>query len=397
VNRVKIAYIIGSLAAGGAERQLLELLKGIDRQRFAPSLILFDCATAHRASGLVEDIFDLNISAESNSKWILKGSTFVRAVWDLAGYLKRTRPDIVQAILPASNILAAAAAVFSAVPVFIGCRRSLAGAYRTTRFLSALDRRAAHRCDVMVGNSTAILRELVELDGLSPRRVIRIPNGVDTGKFRPGSRIERQRYGWTEEHIVFGILANFLPYKRHIDFLRAAERIADLNRNARFLMIGQDRGLLESLKAEIRNRHLEPLVTIIPGTNEPETLYRAMDVYLCTSETEGLSNVLLEAGASGLPIVATRVGGNPEIVLDGYNGLLVEPCLPETVAAAAVQLAGNGLMRRQMGVRSRERVSAEFSIRAMVSAHENLYEKFLPRVNALKQGLERPVPIASHS
>jgi glycosyltransferase involved in cell wall biosynthesis len=375
---VRIVYIIGTLEAGGAERQLLELLRHTNRRRFKPSLVLFDSATAYRAEGLVEDVFSLNASPGSNSKWTLKSLKTTGAVLRLAGYLKRTHPDIVQAILPTSNILAVAAAALSPVPALIGSRRSLAGAYRTTKLLSVVDRTAAHRCDIMLGNSEAIVRELIELDGIPPHRVIRIPNGVDTERFRSGDRSERQRYGWTEEQIVFGIVANFIPYKRHIDFVLAAERIAREHQNARFLMIGEDRGGLVPLTDEIRARGLESLITIISGSAEPESLYRMMDVYICTSETEGLSNVLLEAGASGLPIVATRVGGNPEIVSDGYNGLLTPPHDPHSVASAAARLAQNASIRCQMGARSRQRVIAEFSIGAMVRAHEELYERFLP-------------------
>lgn len=375
---IKIVYVIGSLEAGGAERQLLELLKNLDRRRFEASLVLSDCSTAHQANGLVKEVYDLRIPSKSNSRWRLRTAKFSRAVLNLSSYFKRTRPTIVQAILPTSNILAAAAGALWTIPVLIGSRRSLVGAYRTTKCLSIVDRTAARRCDLMLGNSAAVVRELIEVDGLSASTVIRIPNGVDTRKFHPGNREERSRYGWTDEHIVFGIVANFIPYKRHIDFVLAAERISTSNPNARFLMAGEDRrGILESLKAEIRVRRLESLFTIIPGTSEPEHLYPAMDVYISTSDTEGLSNVLLEAGASGLPIVATRVGGNPEIVVDGHNGFLIEPRAPESVAAAATLLAENPRMRSQMGAQSRERVVAEFSIRAMVDAHEELYEHFV--------------------
>jgi glycosyltransferase involved in cell wall biosynthesis len=125
-----------------------------------------------------------------------------------------------------------------------------------------------------------------------------------------------------------------------------------------------------------------------------------MDVYICTSETEGLSNVLLEAGASCLPIVATRVGGNPEIVADGENGFLVETHDPESIALAALQLAENPELRRDMGKRNRERVMAQFSIRAMVRAHEELYERLLPVALRPQQGVlgdpaKGEMPVAS--
>jgi glycosyltransferase involved in cell wall biosynthesis len=339
--------------------------------------VLFNCAMAYQAAGLVKEVFNLNIPAESNSKWISKTVKFVRAVWRLSNYLRRTKPDLVHAILPASNILTVAAGMLHRIPILIGSRRSLAAAYRTTQLLSAVDRNAARRCNLMLGNSEAIVRELIDLDGVSPCKAVQIPNGVDTGRFRPGTRMDRLRYGWMPEQIVLGMIANFIPYKRHIDFILEAEQIAQLNRQARFVMVGEDRGILDSLKGELRARGLATLVTVIPGTSEPEKLYHAMDVYVCTSETEGLSNVLLEAGASGLPVVATRVGGNPEIVIDGYNGFLFEPRAVEELVSAAMRLANNPGLRSQMGLANRERMIAQFSVGAMVKTHEELYERAL--------------------
>jgi glycosyltransferase involved in cell wall biosynthesis len=392
----KITYVIGSLECGGAERQLLELLRHIDRRRFTPSLVLFDCARAERANGLVEDIFDLKISAHSNSKWRLKTWKFSTTVCKLAGYFNRTEPDIVQAILPASIILTAAAAMCSRIPHMIGCRRSLAGAYRKAKFLSTVDTRASRKCDVMVGNSLEIVQELQLLDGISPERVLQIPNGVDTDKFRPGGGV-RRRYGWTADHVVFGVVANFLPYKRHIDFVDAAERIFNVNKRARFLMAGGDRGELTAVRTRIAQKHLDGIFQIVPGTTEPEELYHAMDVYICPSETEGLSNVLLEAASSGLPIIATRVGGNPEIVRDGYNGCLVGVHDATAIAEAGLAIANECRVRREMGMRGRQHVISHFSIRSMVRAHEELYEKLLIGANPARGEVNRTLSIAAHS
>jgi len=251
----------------------------------------------------------------------------------------------------------------------------MADAYRTAKLSSFADRVASRRCDVMLGNSESVTREIVARDRIAEDRVIRIYNGVDTTRFRPGDRNERQKYGWAPEHIVFGVVANFSPLKRHIDFIIAAQQIAKICPQARFVMAGRDDGLLDSLKAEIRARGLESLFTVIPGAREPEYLYPALDVYICSSESEGLSNVLLEAAACGLPIVATRVGGNGEIVIENETGLLAEPHNPEALAAAALKLAGDPEMRREMGRRGYQHIRDKFSIRAMVTAHEELYQR----------------------
>lgn len=377
MKRTNLTYVIGSLASGGAERQLLELLKQINRSRYRLSLALFETSTIDKAAGLVEEVFSLQIDSQSSSKSIFRGIKTGAAMLRLARYLRRTKPDIVHAILPASCILAAPAAKLARVPVVIAGRRSMADSYRAGGLEAWADRVATRMCDFVVANSNSIYRELIDVDGVAASRVATIYNGVDTERFRPGKRELRKQYGWNEENVVFGMVANFIPYKRHTDFISAAAIIAKSNPNARFVMAGEDRGILDALRRQIRDSGLEPLFTVIPGTREPERLYPPLDVYVCTSQTEGLSNVLLEAGACALPIIATRVGGNPEIVVDGYNGFLVPPAVPEVIAAKALQLSVNSELRGIMGNRGQQRVTSQFSIAAMVRAHEKLYDSLL--------------------
>jgi glycosyltransferase involved in cell wall biosynthesis len=377
MRRTHLTYVIGSLSLGGAEGQLIELLKRMDRKQFRVSLVLFELSTADAANGLVDEVFSLQIPSASSFKPVVRGIYGLAAMLRLARYLRRSKPNIVHAILPASCILAAPAAKLARVPVIIAGRRSMAGCYRTDWLLSLADRIGTRSCDYAIGNSEAIRRELTEIDGLPAEKVGVVYNGVDTQRFRPGNRELRGQCGWREENVVFGVVANFIPYKRHTDFIRAARLIARSNPHARFVMAGEDRGILDTLKAQIRESGLEPFFTIIPGTREPERLYPGLDVYICTSQTEGLSNVLLEAGACGLPIIATRVGGNPEIVTDAYNGFLVSPRAPEAIAVKALQLASNPKLRRIMGERSRQRAISQFSLIAMVHAHETLYESLL--------------------
>jgi glycosyltransferase involved in cell wall biosynthesis len=388
MNHTRLTYVIGSLSPGGAERQLLELLKRIDREQFQISLVLFEDSTSDQASGLVDEIFSLQIPSVSSFKPVVRGIYGFAAMLRLARYLRRSKPDIVHAILPASCILAAPAVKLARVPVIIASRRSMVNCYRTDSLLSLADRFGTRSCDYAIGNSQAIRRELIEIDGLPAERVGLIYNGVDTEGFRPGNRELREEYGWGEENVVFGVVANFIPYKRHTDFIRAAGLIAQSNPAARFVMAGADCGILDALKTQIQEGGLEPFFTIIPGTREPERLYPALDVYICTSQTEGLSNVLLEASVCGLPIIATRVGGNPEVVIEGLSGFLVPPGAPEAIAAKALELASNPELRRGMGERGRQRAISQFSLMAMVRAHETLYASLLKA----KQHQHGPLP-----
>jgi glycosyltransferase involved in cell wall biosynthesis len=377
MNRIKVAYFIGSLGYGGTETQLLELLANLDRAHVEPSLILLDCEHVARAEHLVEGGCDLRVPRRGKKgRSIADVRRAAAAVIRLAAYLKRARPDIVHAMLPEAHLIAAAALGIVRGPKLIGGRRSLAGAYRRSSGLDVVDRLATRRADVMLCNSHAIAREIVEIDSVPRERVVHIYNGVDVKRFRPGNREARHRAGWTDSNVVFGMVANFRASKRHIDFIKAAGIIARATPEARFMLAGKDHeGIVARLKEEIRARGLKSRFAILPMQTNPETLYPSLDVFLCTSETEGLSNVLLEAAACCLPIVATNVGGNPEVVRDGFNGFLVEPNAPAEAAAAALRLDASPELRREMGRRGRQWISSEFSIEAMVNAHLALYKQ----------------------
>lgn len=374
---VRITYVIGSLARGGAEGQLLELLRRLDSARWEPSLVLFEATTGDRATGLVHAFCSLDIPARGHTNWLRRSWIAATGIAKLANFLRRIEPDLVHAFLPMAFLLGAPAAKMAHVPVLVGSRRSLKDCYRTIPLLGLADRRATRMCDFVIGNSSAVTSELIHFDGIAPERTATIYNGVDIDRFRPGDRSFRARHGWSDEHVVFGIVANFLPYKRHTDFIRAAVQIAQKAPNARFVMAGEDRGILPELRHQIATSGLDSRFVIIPGTSEPEKLYPAMDAYICTSETEGFSNVLLEAAASGLPLIATNIGGNAEIVFPGENGYLVSVGQPDEVAQEALRLIHNRDLRLQMGTCSRRLVSQHFSLEKMVQQHEQLYERLL--------------------
>jgi glycosyltransferase involved in cell wall biosynthesis len=291
------------------------------------------------------------------------------------------RPDILHAFLPSTVIYAGGGRLLNKLPTVIASRRSLVGCYRPNSRLAAFaDIVATRASDFVLGNSRAIVEELVRQDGVPESRTQVIYNGVDTERFSPAKRPGiRGEFGWSEEQIVFGMVANFFPYKRHLDFVRAAALIHTAVPRARFLLVGEDRGEMPAVQMAIQEAGLEPYSRIVPGTPTPELAFAAMDVYICTSETEGFSNVLLEAMATGLPVIATNVGGNPEAVAEGVNGTLVPAHASELMAHAAVELALHPERLRQWAENSRRRAEELFSLKKMVEAHEDLYTRLASR------------------
>jgi glycosyltransferase involved in cell wall biosynthesis len=369
-----VSFVIGSLRAGGAERQLLELVRGLDRARFLPSVITF-----RPGPGDAETTCErIQLTGEKiHTAFLPIEAAF--CLGRLVRELRRLRPQIVHAFLPEfSTLFGSLGAQLARVPIFVAGRRSSAALYRQSRWLTAAERVALRHADFMLSNSGAIAKEIVDLDGFPHERVATIPNGVDATRFRPElTSALRPRCGWSERHFVIGMVANFRACKRHDDFLHAAALLHRQHPETRFVLVGNDLGKLEPSRARIRELRLGQAVQIITGCSKPETIYPALDVYVCTSETEGLSNALLEAMACGKPLVATAVGGNPELIQPDVQGILIPPYRPDAAVAALQRLIINPELRHRLGAAGRLRVERHYSLAAMVRAHEQLYTRLI--------------------
>ncbi len=374
MSRTRIAYFIGHLATGGAESQLIELLRYLDRARFEPSLILLRDEGAERAANLVGHVYSIKPSkGESN---------VLGSIAKIVGALREIKPTILHALLPEPCILGFAAARLCRVPILLGSRLSLVDCYRPnhSRLVVAADRLATTVSTRMIGNSMAIVKELEILDKAPPSKISLIYNGIDSERFNPAIHSSvRAGLGWNSGHMVFGCVANFFDYKRQTDLVAAAEHVVRNFPQARFLLLGEDRGTMSKVRQEISRRGLDDFFAILPGRPDPENVYAAIDVYVCTSDTEGFSNTILEAMACGKPVIATDVGGNSEAVMDGQTGLIVPRRSPDAIASAAGTLLQSPERRRSMGNLGRKRIEERFSVKTMVAAHEELYAQVLAR------------------
>ena len=378
-RKIRVAYIINSLRDGGAERQLLELLRHHDRNQFDLSLILMDGHSAKRVSKLVDDVFVMNVPVDGNANWFPRTLCYVNAIRRTSSYLRQWRPDILHALLPGPCILGGMAAIFADVPVVVRSPRSMLGLYRPrTRIGAWLDEIFLRSATFSIGNSQAVSRELIEVAKCSPEKCGTIYNGVDLDRFRPDlTRAWRNSVGWNESHIVFGLVGNFSLAKQHCDFVEAAGLIAKNHQQARFILIGADHGMKRSVIEQINSSGLASKFHTAEATPDPQYVFAALDVYVCTSATEGFSNVILEAMACGKPVIATDTGGNPEAVEHNVTGFLVPVGSPSSVADAAELLLRDPNLRQYMGACGRQRVEERFSLQATTEATERLYIQLL--------------------
>jgi glycosyltransferase involved in cell wall biosynthesis len=377
-ERIRVICLVPAMTRGGTERQLIELLCGLDRERFDPTLVVFGDAkrdASYDPGNAVDRVLSLSISPGGNFR-ARNAPGLVLGMLRLTGILRDIRPHVVHAFLPAPAVIGAIACKCTGVSTFLVGRRSMASYHRRgSRLLTWFDRLPLKFASGLVGNCKAIAEEAVAVDKVPLERTFIIYNGVNTESFRQGKDIAlRAQLGFGPNAVVFGMIANFHYIKRHIDFIQAAEQIHKIDLDARFLMVGADQGELPSLRREIRARGLDSSIAVVEGTSEPERYYRAMDVYISTSEVEGMSNSIMEAMATGKPVIATNVGGNPELVIDGETGFLVPSHAPQEIAARASTMLADSAMRNRMGQTAIRVVEERFTVKAMVRAHEELYQ-----------------------
>ena len=370
-TRLRILFFIDRLAIGGAQRQLLNLLRGIDRQRFQCSLVTLYAGGELEAEA--RQIPDLERRC-LDRKGRLDATTAPRAV----GAIRRFRPHIVYCFLPVASVFGLSAAVLCRTPVRIASKRT--GGSRRTSLGDGLYRwaeiqlmRLAH---AVVANSEAGRRFLIS-QGIKPAKAKVILNGLDAARLRADKRETervRRRISVNGDSFVIGAAASLTPGKDHRTLLQAFALIKDEAVQIRLALAG-DGPLRASLGKQAASLGLDGRVAFLGNQDSLGPFYAALDLLaLSSTMPEGCSNALLEAMALGRPAVATDVGGNRELVRPGETGLLVPPGNPRALADAFLELLRDRPAARKMGARARRMVRERFSLRGMVSAHQELFE-----------------------
>jgi len=359
-----VAHIVFRFDYGGLENGVVNIVNGMADSPFDHVVIALSEATEF-ADRLRDGISVHALKKRPGKDY----GAYVR----LYRLLRRLRPDIVHT-RNIGTMDCAFVAFLARVPVRIHGEHGWDvndpdGTNPKYRFLRRVLHRFVHR---IVTVSADLERWLIDTIGISSNKVQHICNGVDTERFRPGASGEASQGG----DVIVGSVTRFSEIK---DPLNLVEAFVELQQNggcARLVMIG-DGELHESALQRLRNAGIESLAWLPGSRDDIPELLRSMDVFVLGSLREGISNTILEAMASGLPIVASDTGGNGELVEDGVNGSLVPPGNCNELARAIRDYVDDAERRLRHGKASRERVLSRFSIRAMVENYRNLYEDAL--------------------
>ena len=378
---LNILFLIDKLVPAGTQTNLLQIVKRLDRTKFNPKLI-----------ALVEggELFD-EFKSCGVEPIVLKvgkvyGPSGFKALSFLIKYMKREEIDIVQTHFLHADILGTLAAKMVGVSKIISARRD-EGFWRGKRQVS-INQFFNRYANYILANSKAVKDAVLLNEKVSSRQVHVIHNGVDLKSYFSSRELRedaRNSLGIHNEEIVIGMVANMRhEVKGQKVLIKAISFLHKEKYPLKILLVG-DGPLREkyeryAIRSKVRNR-----ILFLGSRRDINALMNASDVICVPSLSEGFSNTILEAMSAGKPVIASNVGGNPEIVVDGETGFLVRPRHSEALAQGILEFLENQELFLRMGEAARKRIENNFSIEKMVTEYEDFYQKIMEKVPQKKK------------
>jgi glycosyltransferase involved in cell wall biosynthesis len=367
---IRVLYLITELNMGGAQQALFRLLSGLDRNRYQPIVACLYNGRSEVAQQINQSgirVIDLGMQP----KWRLD------AVWRLHRLVQREKPVILHAWMIHANILGRIVGRLNRVPVVIISRRTqnLDGVGREW-----VNRKLSGWSDATIAVSECVRQVEIARARTDPAKVITIHNGIEAEQYRQidsmvSDRIRRELHTPLEA-VVIASVGRLHPVKGFANLLTAMKSI-----HARFpdvfLWLVGDGEQRTALEAQVRQLGLENVVVFAGMRRDIPEILTAVDIFTLASHVEGMPNAVLEAMAAGLPVVATQVGGVPEIVVDGQTGLLVPPADVQALARGLLTLIEDAPLRQRFGVAGRQRVFKRFDIAVTRQKTVDLYGRLL--------------------
>jgi glycosyltransferase involved in cell wall biosynthesis len=351
----RVLYLMTTLDVGGAERSLLELVRRLDRERFAPVV-----CTLISGGRLVQAFTELGVPVHELG--VGPGVAELNGL-RLAPLLARLRPHVVHSRLILSNLWARTARLGGAKVI---CEERGLAEERPPIF-DLLNRLTGRFATVTLGNSQAVADRIRERDGIERVRVIR--GGVDVARFCP-------RPDGQAATVDVVAVTRLERYKGVFELIEAMEEVVYQRPGTRLAMFG-DGSARGDLEASIKRRGLEEAVELRGEATDVPGRLREGRVFVLASYEEGLPNAVMEAMSTGLPVVATRVGGTAELVVESETGALVPPRDPAGLARALLDYLNHPERAAAHGAKGRVRALAELDITLTVRAYEALYDELV--------------------
>jgi glycosyltransferase involved in cell wall biosynthesis len=383
MKMLRILQIIPSVDIGGAERMLLDLIRGIDRDHFLPNVVCLGDRPSLREAG---------ISCDTSSIELFHGKKDCGFLIRLLKVLRESKPDIIHSHSLLTHYYSGIAGLLTSIPVI--------ATFHSNDAIVTLGERIAVRSIITTSRYLVVVTpEQCQHFGLnaSSKKTRYIPNGTPLAsvsleeaatirkRAREALRIQDKEY-------VSVCIANFRPVKGHSFLLAAAKIVAQVVPNFRLLLVG-DGPLRGNLEDTVKEAGVSSVVHFLGFRTDIVEILAASDLLISPSLSEANSIAIMEAMALAKPVIATNVGGNKQLIENLVCGILVAPQSPGPLADAIVWMISNEAEAASMGLNGRRKVLDRFDVKAMVARYEQLYfeaagMKFAESVKCVKDMLD---------
>lgn len=375
MRRLRILDLRDTHEIGGPGKTILESFRAIDHSRFSLHLGVFRAPTdpadtpfleAARAIGM--PIHELRASGPYDPRQVARLSAMVR----------EGQFDIVHAHEAVSDVLTYAASFLHRVPIVSTAHGWIANS-RKGRMMVALDKRVLGRFDRVIAVSRKMQGDLLEA-GVPGEKVTLLHNAIVLEKYRrtDGPGTLESLVGKKPAGPVMVSIGRLSPEKGHADLIDALALVAAQGRHV-FTVLAGEGPSRPDLEQRIRATGLEEWVCLPGYVSQPARLLQDADLMVLPSHTEGLPNAALEALAMEVPVLATRVGGTPEVVTDGETGRLVPARAPGALAAGILDFLADPAKWKRWALRGRETVEAQFNFNSRTRKLEQIYLEMMEK------------------
>ena len=376
---IRIAYLLEAMV-GGTRKHLIDLVENLDRDQFQPCLF----CSSQRDPGFAQEAQRLR--EQGVPVTLLPMRRQISPWWDLvclirlAWLLRKGRYDLVHTHSSKAGILGRAAARLAGVPVVIHTPHAFPFMMKvgplTRLFYIWLERIAARFTDLIIAVSEGERQAALQVKICPPEKILTIENGLNLSQIPshldPKSTLAELGVG--EHDLVVGTVGRASRQKGWRDLVLAANEVVKELPWVKFLLVGGGE-LLAEIAGVIEELGLGRWVSLVGNRQQIYSLYAGFDVFVLPSLWEGGPYALLEAMAMGKPVVATRVAGNADMVVEGETGYLVPPEQPKALAQALLRLLRDSELRGRMGSRGRARIEQQFQLTEKIDLIQETYRR----------------------
>lgn len=371
-KKYNILQYIETSGPGGAETVLLNIARNIDKRRFNQVVVL------HKSRWLHEQLLKHDIETEiipSKHPWDMY--FLVKFI----GYCRRRKIDLIHSHLFGANLYSCLAGTILRLPVITTFHNELFLHGQSERFLALKSMIIRNSASKMVFVADYMKNDYINFSKFPENDLLTIYNGIELNNEiddLDGIPLKKE-LGISDDELLVGHVANFRSPKGHRYLIESASLVCKQISQARFLLIGDEGdGIIKrEIEVLIARAGLGENVRLLGFREDVNKILKLIDVFVLSSISEGLPLSVIEAMACSKPVVATNVGGLPEIVVPDQTGFLVEPRDSAALADKLIFLLKDKALRNRMGRAGRKVVEDKYSLRTMINNYQNLYEKLI--------------------